>query len=353
MRTKRLLSTALLCLLGMFLIVKGSQFIIHAREITKTEPLEPASINSKEVDAYPGASPNDPVGGDGGAEEASGPLMPVAPLGDSESHIDAAEDYGFELEPRTVKQGGFAVLTLTGEGRDLVQVSTPFYEPLVWGEHNGVRTALLPIKWTCDLGEYLITADGGGHHEEFLLNVVDGEFPVQDLQVDTSITQNTINSNSANDEYMQKAQPVKSQSIDHSLWNGVFLRPVEGGWRSTEYGSIRYVNGVYTERHGGEDLAVAAGTPVWAANDGKVLFAEYLQLTGNTVCIEHGLGLKTWYYHMNELYVTAGQDVKKGDVIGLVGSTGFSTGAHLHFGCSIGTVWVDPELLLAGTVLPE
>jgi len=334
-------------MLSMLLIVKGAQFVINAREITRTAPLEPVSIDSSAVDAVPGASPADP-----GDEGVSAPL-PDGPLPDSGNHVDAAEDYGFELSPLTVKQGGFAVLTLTGEGSGLVNVTTPFDSGLIWGDHDGVRTALLPVSWTCEIGDYLITAEGGGHREEFLLHVVDGEFPVQELVIDESLASDTINSDAANNEYMAKAHPIKSQFIGSSLWNGVFMRPVEGGWRSTEFGSIRYVNGVYTERHGGEDLAVAAGTPVYAANSGTVLFAEYLTLTGNTVCIEHGLGLKTWYYHMNELYVAAGQEVRKGDVIGAVGSTGFSTGAHLHFGATIGTVWVDPELLLAGTVLPE
>ena len=77
-----------------------------------------------------------------------------------------------------------------------------------------------------------------------------------------------------------------------------------------------------------------------------MLFADFVALTGNTVCIEHGLGLKSWYYHMNSLNVTEGETVGRGQQIGSVGSTGFSTGPHLHFAISVWNVYVDPQLLL-------
>ena len=65
-------------------------------------------------------------------------------------------------------------------------------------------------------------------------------------------------------------------------------------------------------------------------------------MTGNTVVIEHGYGLKSIYYHMSELDCKVGDMVKKGDIIGKVGSTGFSTGPHLHFSMAVNTVWINP-----------
>ncbi len=327
MRFKRLLVTAALCLTGMFLIVRGAQFLSDARssgEIAPTSAVQAGSLSGEE------------------SASSAGPMEE-----DVSGRFDAA------LWPETVKQGGFIRLVVVGEGAETVEVENPLGQEVRWGWHRGVRTALLPVSWTAETGDYVFTIRGGNRVQQLPITVADGEFPVQELTIDTSLTQSTLNSDSANAEYMEKAQPVKSEFTGTGLWKGVFMRPVDGGWRSTEFGSIRYVNGSFAERHGGEDLAVAAGTPVYASNSGRVLFAEYLTLTGNTVCISHGLGLKTWYYHMNELWVTPGQDVNKGDVIGLVGSTGFSTGAHLHFGATVGTLWVDPELLLSGTVLPE
>ena len=109
---------------------------------------------------------------------------------------------------------------------------------------------------------------------------------------------------------------------------------------------LRTVNGVPSDRHGGVDIAAARGTEIAAANSGKVLFAEYIALTGNTVCIEHGMGLKTWYYHMDSLSVSEGETVSKGQKIGEVGSTGFSTGPHLHWAASVFNVYVNPWSLV-------
>ncbi|WP_343281823.1 M23 family metallopeptidase, partial [Ligaoa zhengdingensis] len=92
----------------------------------------------------------------------------------------------------------------------------------------------------------------------------------------------------------------------------------------------------------GIDIAAAAGTPVAAAGSGRVLFADFIQLTGNTVIIEHGFGVKSWYYHMQSLDVAEGDMVKQGDPIGKVGSTGFSTGPHLHFCMSVNNVFTNP-----------
>ena len=75
-----------------------------------------------------------------------------------------------------------------------------------------------------------------------------------------------------------------------------------------------------------------------------MLFAGYLQLTGNTVLIEHGYGLKSWYYHMDSLDVSTGQMVEQGQIIGKVGSTGFSTGPHLHFAMRLNGTPIDPYL---------
>jgi murein DD-endopeptidase MepM/ murein hydrolase activator NlpD len=89
------------------------------------------------------------------------------------------------------------------------------------------------------------------------------------------------------------------------------MLPVQGARVTTEFGMKRIVNGRLQERHGGIDLACPTGTPVSAAADGVVMFAEFIELTGNTVMIEHGMGLKTWYYHMDTLLVKADETVKK------------------------------------------
>ena len=99
--------------------------------------------------------------------------------------------------------------------------------------------------------------------------------------------------------------------------------------------------------HGGVDLSADAGTPIHASNGGIVELSDNLPVYGNVVVINHGQGFATIYMHMKESHVAEGDKVEKGEVIGLVGSTGLSTGPHLHWGLYLHGVKVDPIRWLA------
>ncbi len=116
-------------------------------------------------------------------------------------------------------------------------------------------------------------------------------------------------------------------------WNGPFRVPVDQFIRiSSPFGTRRsYDGGPMTSYHEGTDFAVPAGTPVYAPADGVVMIAEPLAVRGNAVVIDHGWGVYSGLYHLSEIKVTPGQRVKQGDLIGLSGNTGLSTGAHLHW----------------------
>lgn len=94
--------------------------------------------------------------------------------------------------------------------------------------------------------------------------------------------------------------------------------------------------------HPGIDIGVGAGTPIHAAASGRVILAAYSGGYGNLIVIDHGNGLATAYAHQSSLAAAAGQQVAQGQVIGYVGSTGFSTGPHLHFEVRVGGSPVDP-----------
>ena len=94
--------------------------------------------------------------------------------------------------------------------------------------------------------------------------------------------------------------------------------------------------------HKGVDLAAPTGTPIYATADGIVGRADWFSSYGLFVRIEHGANLETRYAHMSKLAVAAGEQVKKGDIIGYVGSTGRSTGPHLHYEVRIDGVAVNP-----------
>ena len=134
------------------------------------------------------------------------------------------------------------------------------------------------------------------------------------------------------------------------LWTGEFLQPVQGAV-TTSFGAYReYNDGRRESRHGGIDLSAPTGTPVLAANAGRVVFAGALQVYGNGIVIDHGLGVCSAYFHLHTIAVQAGQSVQKGEVIGTVGNTGLSTGAHLHWEMRLGNVPVNPTQWLSQSI---
>jgi murein DD-endopeptidase MepM/ murein hydrolase activator NlpD len=131
------------------------------------------------------------------------------------------------------------------------------------------------------------------------------------------------------------------------LWRGPFVRPVAGTEPPTGFGARRIINGKPRAPHGGADYTAARGTPVVAANAGRVaLVAEYF-FPGRLVALDHGLGLYTLYFHLDTVGVGPGERVERGQTLGAVGMTGRSTGPHLHFGAQLGPARVDPDALLA------
>ena len=105
--------------------------------------------------------------------------------------------------------------------------------------------------------------------------------------------------------------------------------PITGSYVSSGY-KWRRLGGV-TNFHGAIDIPSSRGTPIKAAAGGVVIIARYYGAAGNTVFIDHGGGMTTLYFHMNTIYASVGQTVVTGDTIGTVGTTGRTTGPHLHF----------------------
>jgi murein DD-endopeptidase MepM/ murein hydrolase activator NlpD len=124
--------------------------------------------------------------------------------------------------------------------------------------------------------------------------------------------------------------------------SGKFLWPVAGRLTSGFGNRVHPIFGV-VRFHSGIDLAASYGTPVKAADGGQVVQAGYFGGYGNSVMIYHGGGFSTWYAHLSSINVSVGQMVGRGQVIGLVGSTGWSTGPHLHFEVRINGVAQNPR----------
>lgn len=148
----------------------------------------------------------------------------------------------------------------------------------------------------------------------------------------------------------------------NAIYSGVSARKWAGAWRDPVPGPVTaaMISGYFGEQrsfnggpvgghHGGTDFGVLAGTPVYATSSGTVELAEGLAVRGNMVIVDHGGGVFSGYAHMQSLVVTAGAPVVAGQLIGYAGTTGLSTGPHLHWEMSVGGVLVDGLRWLDGT----
>lgn len=245
------------------------------------------------------------------------------------------------LSTNEIPLGEVMVLTLQNvSGRNISAQTTFGFTPQFFAEGD-VYKALVPISYNLTPGTYTLTVQADSKTFQETIEITARQFVEQHLTIDNTIA-STTNTVEANMEWERKIEPLKLVSDDAHYWDGTFLQPVQGQI-TTEYGSVRYTNGaISSSRHSGIDIAAREGTPVLAAGNGRVLFAGYLQLTGNTIVIEHGMGLKSFYYHMQKTNVEAEDQVKQGDVIGAVGTTGYSTGPHLHFAMTVNQVFINP-----------
>jgi murein DD-endopeptidase MepM/ murein hydrolase activator NlpD len=143
----------------------------------------------------------------------------------------------------------------------------------------------------------------------------------------------------------QQIEEISRQSVGHLLWSGAFLQlsnsQVESAFadhRTYYYKSQK----VDQQTHLGFDLASVAHGAVESANDGIVVYADYLGIYGNTVLVDHGLGLISLYGHLSSIEVQEGQGITKGAILGRTGQTGLAAGDHLHFSMMLQGVQVNP-----------
>ncbi len=135
------------------------------------------------------------------------------------------------------------------------------------------------------------------------------------------------------------------QIVSERLWEGNFILPIENDI-STIFGTKRIINQKMISIHRGVDIRGQEGEEVKASNSGRVVLAEELFFGGNTIILDHGQGIYTAYMHLSEFKVKSEDIILKGGIIGFVGSSGRSTGPHLHFGVKVQNINTNPVSLV-------
>lgn len=167
------------------------------------------------------------------------------------------------------------------------------------------------------------------------LTVRAGKFPIEHLKVEQQYVQPDPEQQKRAEEDQKKLRAIYDTVTPEPLWDGKFRLPLKDVTTGGNFGRRRVLNGEARSPHAGVDFPAAAGTPVFASQSGKVVLAEELYYSGNTVVIDHGYGIYTLYCHLSKIDAVAGDKVGAGDEIGEVGATGRVTGPHLHWGLTV------------------
>jgi murein DD-endopeptidase MepM/ murein hydrolase activator NlpD len=201
--------------------------------------------------------------------------------------------------------------------------------------------ALLPTSPLDSPGKLTIHVKDGEEKKNIKIYLGKKSFPVQRIRLSGKA------SRSATKTEREQVAEFKELVTPEKFWNGKFLRP-NNSRISTVFGVRRYYNGVFARDyyHSGIDYAGGVGSPVVAPADGKIVLlgkeSEGFVVHGNTIGIDHGQGVLSIFLHLSKFNVSKGELVKAGQLIGAIGSTGASTGPHLHWGLYVHGIAVDP-----------
>ena len=212
-----------------------------------------------------------------------------------------------------------------------------------WYALAGVPLNTKPAEYALDLEG--VTARGGKVQFSQTERVMEASYPSTTITVEPKYVEPPKETLARVKEEQDLKKKVFSESAPESLWMGGFETPANAGITAV-FGSARVYNGIKRSQHEGLDFRVHTGTPVHAANAGRVILARNLYFEGNCIVVDHGQGLMTVYMHLSKLQVKEGEKVREGQILGLSGGTGRVTGPHLHFAVRWQGEYLNPATLL-------
>ena len=233
------------------------------------------------------------------------------------------------------------IIQADGNGGETPKVSLQQKNYPAFPIGNGRFRALLPTTPLGKPGARLLEVAGDGQVQKLSVQVRDRDFPTQSIWLPPG------KDSEGTDAEFDRVDAFKALVTPEKFWDGKLLRP-NSGEITTIYGVRRYYNGVFAQDyyHRGVDYAGAYGSPVVAPAAGRVSLvgreSQGFKIHGNVVGIDHGQGVASILMHLARIDVKEGDVVKAGQVIGALGSTGASTGPHLHWGLYVHGQSVDP-----------
>jgi murein DD-endopeptidase MepM/ murein hydrolase activator NlpD len=254
-------------------------------------------------------------------------------------------------DARAMRQGEVVVFTATtSQPVDAIRARA-FDRDLPTYQLDATRwRALLGIDIDTKPGSYTVSFEATSAGRTITattdVNITAGEFGRRVLKVDDAFVNPPPPVVARIRREAAEVEQLWTQSEPRRLWDTGFVRPVPDRANGA-FGSRSVFNGQPRQPHGGADFLSPAGTPIQAPNNGRIVLARDLYFTGNTVVIDHGLGVFSLLAHLSVMDVHQGELVTQGQVIGRVGATGRVTGPQLHWAVRMNGARVDPLALLA------
>ena len=212
-----------------------------------------------------------------------------------------------------------------------------------WVTVIGVDLDVKPGEYKADVS--LKFQDGRTDKREAFVDVQPTSYPTTQLTVEERFVELNPRDLARANRETKEINAIFSSVTSNILWAKPFSVPIPGE-TGRNFGHRRVFNGEPRAPHAGADLRAKTGTPIRSANRGRVVLAKNLFFTGNTVIVDHGLGIYLLYAHLSRIDVKPGAIVEDGQLIGLAGATGRVTGPHLHWAVRIQGARVDPFSLV-------
>jgi len=263
----------------------------------------------------------------------------------------AADTIHLATDARSIRQGEVVVFTATASQPVDAMRARAFDRDLPTFRLDATRwQALLGIDIDTKPGSYMVSFEATSAGQSITaateLSVMPGQFGKRVLRVDDAFVNPPQPAIARIMREAAELEQLWTHSEPQRLWSDGFLRPVPGRANGA-FGSRSIFNGVARQPHGGADFLSPAGTPIHAPNSGRVVLARDLYFTGNTVVIDHGLGVFSLLAHLSVVDVHQGEVVTRGQTVGQVGATVRVTGPHLHWAVRMNGARVDPLAVLA------
>ena len=278
------------------------------------------------------------------------PFLSLSPLAAAKDAASCGPGVELHLSSPESSQGSLLLATLKS-AKPLDNVTADWDGRTIpfWGEtgNDAVQSGLVGVDLEKPPGAYELKvtvqmAAGDKVACSMTLSVNAGHFATEKLQVARQFVEPTPEQIRRADEEGKRLREIFDRITPERLWDGAFRMPLDAATSGTNFGKRRVLNGQPRSPHTGMDFPAMTGTPVHAAQRGRVALARNLFFSGNTVVVDHGLGIYTFYGHLSEIAVKEGDSVEAGAVLGKVGATGRATGPHLHWGLTVQRARVNP-----------